>query len=228
MNITYIDHSGFLVETKDCYYIFDYYQGKLPVLDRHKPAIVFSSHFHQDHYNPEIFSILQSMGITCQAVLANDISKRKYPEGIRVTTVQHDKTYQLDNGTTVSTLLSTDSGVAFVVTTAEGTIYHAGDLNDWYWEGEPEADNRRMTGMYRAAIDKIRGMHFDVAFVPLDPRQEGHYADGMLYFLQQADCGAVFPMHYWGQPQVIERFLAEHPQHQPRIRHTNTAKGETV
>ena len=28
MKITYINHSGFLVETRDCYYIFDYYEGE--------------------------------------------------------------------------------------------------------------------------------------------------------------------------------------------------------
>ena len=43
--------------------------------------------------------------------------------------VYHDQTYNLDNGTQVDTLLSNDSGVAFIVKTKEGTIYHAGDLN---------------------------------------------------------------------------------------------------
>ena len=32
MKITYINHSGFLIETRDCYYIFDYYRGELPHL----------------------------------------------------------------------------------------------------------------------------------------------------------------------------------------------------
>ena len=36
MKITYINHSGFLLETKDCYYIFDYYKGELPHLDKEK------------------------------------------------------------------------------------------------------------------------------------------------------------------------------------------------
>ena len=36
MKITYINHSGFLIETKDCYYIFDYYKGELPQLDKKK------------------------------------------------------------------------------------------------------------------------------------------------------------------------------------------------
>ena len=40
MKITYINHSGFLLETKDCYYIFDYYKGELPHLDKEKEVIV--------------------------------------------------------------------------------------------------------------------------------------------------------------------------------------------
>ena len=220
MQVTYIDHSGFLVESEACYYIFDYYKGELPKLDKDKEVIVFCSHFHQDHFNPQIFEILNDMGMNYQAVLAKDINKRKYPAGVKITTAYHDKTYILDNGTQVSTLLSTDSGVAFVVKAKSGTIYHAGDLNDWYWEGEPDADNRQMTSRYRAEIDKLQGIHFDVAFVPLDPRQEDHYADGMIYFLENVECEAVFPMHYWDEPKVIDRFIAEYPEYKSRIRNT--------
>lgn len=228
MKITYINHSGFLVETEDCYYVFDYYKGEMPSLDKSKEAIVFCSHFHQDHFNPKIFEILDDIGINYQAVLAKDISKKKYPAGVKVTTAYHDQTYILDNGTQVTTLLSTDSGVAFIVKTSEGAIYHAGDLNDWHWEGETEDDNRQMASMYRAEIDKIKGAHFDAAFVPLDPRQEKHYADGMLYFLKHVDCNAVFPMHYWNEPSVIDRFITEYPQYKSRIKNTESANGEKI
>ena len=228
MKITYINHSGFLVETENCYYVFDYYKGEMPRLDKSKEVVVFCSHFHQDHFNPKIFEILDDMGMNYQAVLAKDISKKKYPAGVKVTTAYHDQTYILDNGTQVSTLLSTDSGVAFIVKTSEGMIYHAGDLNDWHWEGETEADNRHMTSMYRAEIDKIKGAHFDAAFVPLDPRQEKHYADGMLYFLKHVDCNAVFPMHYWNEPSFIDRFITEYPQYKSRIKNTESAKGEEI
>ncbi len=40
MKITYINHSGFLLETKDCYYIFDYYKGELPHLDKEKEEVI--------------------------------------------------------------------------------------------------------------------------------------------------------------------------------------------
>lgn len=60
MKITYISHSGFLVETERCYYLFDYYRGELPPLEPEKPILVFASHFHQDHYQPAVFRLLQS------------------------------------------------------------------------------------------------------------------------------------------------------------------------
>ncbi len=45
MKITYINHSGFLVETENCYYVFDYYKGEMPRLDKSKEAIVFAVTF---------------------------------------------------------------------------------------------------------------------------------------------------------------------------------------
>lgn len=225
MQITYIDHSGFLVESDTCYYIFDYYKGDLPKLDKSKEVFVFSSHFHQDHFNPQIFEKLNELGMNYQAILAEDINTKKYPTDVKITTAHHNKTYDFDNGTQVSTLRSNDSGVAFIVKTNDGTIYHAGDLNDWYWEGEPDADNRKMTSKYRTEINKLKGIHFDVAFVPLDPRQESHYADGMIYFLETIDCDAVFPMHYWSKPEIIDKFMNEYPNYKSRIKNTEHAKG---
>ena len=98
MKITYINHSGFLIETKDCYYIFDYYKGELPLLDKKKEVIVFCSHFHKDHFNPVIFEILDDMSMTYQAILAKDIRKRKHLSDMKITYVYHDQTYNLDNG----------------------------------------------------------------------------------------------------------------------------------
>ena len=103
MKITYINHSGFLVETKDCYYIFDYYKGELPFLDKKKEVIVFCSHFHEDHFNPKIFEILDEMGMTYQAVLSKDIRKKNKRSDMKITYAYHDKAYTLDNDTEVDT-----------------------------------------------------------------------------------------------------------------------------
>ena len=228
MKVIYLDHSGILVELKDYYCIFDYYKGELPPLDKEKDVIVFCSHSHNDHYNPLIFDLLDKSGMCYQAVLANDISDENRLSKIKHSFVKPDECYQFDGGIQVETLLSNDSGVAFIVITDEGMIYHGGDLNDWYWEGEPEEENRELRTIYHTEIGKIKGRHFDVAFVPLDPRLEAHYADGLLYFLENVDCDAVFPIHYWGEPAVIQRFITEYPQYQYRIKNTETAKGEMI
>ena len=228
MKVTYLNHSGILVELNNRYCIFDYYRGELPLLDRNKEVIVFCSHCHEDHYNPLIFDLLDERGLNYRTVLANDISDEKRLLKIKHSFVESNQSYQLDGGLQVETLLSNDSGVAFIVRSDEGIIYHSGDLNDWYWEGEPKEDNLELRTIYHSEIGKIRGRHFDLAFVPLDPRLEMHYADGLLYFLENVDCDAVYPIHYWGDPSVIQRFITEYPEYQSRIRNTEAARGEEI
>ena len=225
MKVTYIHHSGFLVETESFYYIFDYYAGKVPALDKNKKVIVFSSHAHADHYNPEIFGILSSVGMDFQAVLTKDISPKKYPEGVIVTKAYANKVYTIEN-IQIETLLSTDAGVAFIVRDPEGVIYHSGDLNDWAWDGESEQYNRQMTGSYRHEINKLTGEKIDVAFAVLDPRQGKNYADGMLYLLKKVSVGKLYPMHYWNQPGVLKDFLLTYPQYSDIIVNTEETKGE--
>lgn len=226
IQVRYIHHSGFLLETGASCYIFDYDRGELPPLDAGKPVVVFASHGHRDHYNPRIFPLLRAAGIRdILAVLAEDIPERRYPDGVDVLKACTDQAYDLPRGERVETLRSTDRGVAFVLTTGAGAVYHAGDLNDWGWDGEPEGDNALMRENYRREIDKLRGRRIDAAFVPLDPRQESRYADGMLYFLETVGAARVYPMHYWEKPEVIERFLTEYPEHRDVVQYTEKSTG---
>lgn len=228
MKITYICHSGFLIETSECYYLFDYFKGSLPTLDVNKPILVFASHRHPDHYNPVIFEKLAKMGMKLvTAVLSKDIPKRNYPSDVDVMTVTFYQSYELPYGGQVSTLHSTDQGVAFLIRCTEGILYHAGDLNDWVWEGETEHYNKQMTGSYRHEIKLLKEMlvntAVDIAMLPLDPRQEKDYYRGMLYFLQTINTKKVFPMHYWEKPEVIQQFIEEYPDHTEIVQNTEDA-----
>lgn len=215
MKITYIYHSCFLVETADCYYLFDYYKGKLPELTKEKPILVFASHRHEDHYDPEIFTMLSDRGMEkVYAILPNDIPVKRYPQTVaEIIKIYHSQEYTLPCDTYLTTLLSTDRGVAFLLQCKEGTVYHAGDLNDWGMETDTEQQRKQMRGSYRAQIAKLKGRTVDAAFLPLDPRLGSTYAEGILYFLQQVDVKKVYPMHYWEQPEIADRFLDEYPQY---------------
>lgn len=229
MNITYLGHSGFLIEFKDCYCIFDYYIGGLPALAPSKPVMVFASHFHPDHYNPVIFKLLAEQGIEqIHAVLSKDISQKRWPKDIPVTKVTFHQTYELPYGITIQTLLSTDSGVAYLLKYNDYVIYHAGDLNDWSFdeasEFYDEKKNRQMTGMYRHEIDLLKewlgDKIIDAAFLPLDSRQ-GSFADkGMAYFLQKIKTKKAYPMHYWNKPEVIDWFIEKYPEYKSTIERT--------
>lgn len=215
MTITYIYHSCFLIETSDCYYLFDYYKGSVPALNPAKPILVFASHHHEDHYNPEIFSILSDRGMEkVYAILPNDISPKRYPKtDAEIIKVYHSQEYALPCDTHLKTLLSTDSGVAFLLQCKEGSLYHAGDLNDWGREEDSEQKQKQIRGSYRAQIAKIKDSTLDAAFLPLDPRLGSSYANGILYFLQQVNVKRIYPMHYWDQPEILDRFLTEYPQY---------------
>jgi L-ascorbate metabolism protein UlaG (beta-lactamase superfamily) len=222
MHITYIHHSGFLVETRRCYYIFDYESGALPAMDPEKPVFVLSSHSHGDHYRPEVFDLLRDAGMqSIRAVLSHDIVP---PAGIDTLSVLPNAQYTLNPRQRVTTFRSTDLGVAFLVEDEEHLIYHAGDLNDWVWEGEPEAWNAQMTADYRRQIrllgEALGQRSVDAAFVVLDPRQEADYDRGMCFFLEHIVAKQVYPMHYWGNPGIIETFLQDHPQYQGQIQKT--------
>ena len=54
MTLTYIFHSGFVLETEQSILVFDYWHDPSGVMDgvlrSEKPMYVFSSHFHEDHW----------------------------------------------------------------------------------------------------------------------------------------------------------------------------------
>lgn len=222
MNITYIHHSCFLVETGRFYYLFDYEKGSLPKMDPAKPIFVLSSHGHADHYNKEIFPLLAAAGMLhIKAVLSDDIAP---PADIDTLQVSAGKEYDLGYQQKLTTFRSTDLGVAFLIEDVGQLIYHAGDLNDWVWAEETEDYNRQMTADYRREIDllaqKLDGRQIDTAFVVLDPRQEKDYDRGLCYFLEKISAKQVYPMHYWEDPGIITTFLREHP----RYKIENTAR----
>ena len=208
MKITYIHHSAFLVETETANLLFDYFEGALPEILAAKPLYVFSSHWHGDHFSEVIFDLANEReDITF--ILSSDIKAKRVPQELmeKVVFVDPDQKWS-DGQITVETYKSTDEGVAFLCQVDGQDIYHAGDLNHWYWEGEDEQWNTDMTAAYRAEIEKMRGRRADVAFLPLDPRLEQWFYLGIDDFMKVVDVETIIPMHFWGQFDVAQKLKA--------------------
>ena len=202
MNVTYLEHSGFFVELERVCLLFDYWKGGLPAPVEGKRLLVFASHAHHDHFVREIFAYGAQWQET-HYLLGNDIrlsAKRQAEWSVpadRTHRMGADQTMVLD-GAEICTLRSTDAGVAFLVTAEGKTIYHAGDLNWWIWEGEPEADNAAMTAAFLRETEKLRGISIDLAFLTLDGRQEADAFRGFDHCMRHLEIRCAVPMHSFG------------------------------
>lgn len=223
MKVTFLHHSSFLVEFEHTILLFDYFGGSringyhftgtIPQLDTGKDFYVFASHKHHDHFDmdnlklaaqyPNIHFVFSK---DCK-MSRNFLKKHGYDEAVinKITYAAAEKEYEL-GGMKIRTLASTDAGAAFCVETEGRNIYHAGDLNWWYWEGAGDLINGRMERSFKRQMRRLEHTHFQLAFVPLDTRQGKDAFKGFSYFLQNVDADHVFPMHMWQDYSLIAQY----------------------
>ncbi len=211
MVIDYLGHSGFLAETGEALLLFDYYRGDLSFLEKRdacKPLFVFVSHAHGDHFSPAVFS-LRGSGRPVRYLLSFDLrGNPAIPLDADVQYLDADASYKIPKLGSVRTLRSTDEGVAFLVSTPESGLFHAGDLNDWDWPGEDPQWLREQKALFRKEVGTLAGVKIDAAFIVLDDRLDENYANGLSYFLSVCQPGYLLPMHFWKDRSVIDRFRA--------------------
>lgn len=219
MRVTFLEHSGFFVELERVCLLFDWWKGALPPLPD-KPLVCFASHRHQDHFSPAIFS-LDDGTRPIRFVLSRDIrltekNRSRWSLGPETAekclSVPAEASVQPGWGVAVETLRSTDEGAAFLVSCEGKTIYHAGDLNWWHWNGEDKGWNRSMEANFKRYLEPLRRRRIDLAMVPLDPRLEDAADWGARYLLELAQIKTMLPMHQWGKNHITAEFLQRWPQ----------------
>lgn len=198
-------HSCFQIEDDQCVFLFDWFEETLPVLDQNKMIYIFNSHKHADHYNSCLLQLADGYE-NIQLILSREIKMPKDDQ--RFLPVKRDERYTIEGPVPfmLETLSSTDIGVAFLLFYNGMVIYHAGDLNWWSWSGESNSWNHNMEARFKQIMQGLEGQQIDLAFVPLDPRQEERFCWGFDYFLQHTSAKIVFPMHMWGQLDFIAKW----------------------
>lgn len=199
IQINYLYHSGFTIETDHYFFIFDYYQGSVQL--SHKKIIVFSSHSHSDHFNPEIFEWQQKRP-DIQYILSSDIDLPENISNIRF--LSPGEVIQEDD-LTIKAYNSTDIGVSFFVQCEGFRIFHSGDLNWWYWIDTPE-EMAKAEKDFKDEVEKIKKECIDIAFFPVDPRLGKNYSAGAEYFIQEIQPQYLIPMHFSTRPQAAKVF----------------------
>lgn len=210
----YIYHSCFAVETLNYFIIFDYFKMppqqknddislKEKVLKTDKKVIILSSHSHHDHFNKDIFK-WENINSPIIYILSNDI----FIENIKNNYFIVDKNTVLNiDKINVETYNSTDIGVSFLIEVDKIKIFHAGDLNWWYWKDDTDNEKQIMRDLFQETIDKIsKTSTIDIAFFPIDPRLEEFCFLGGEYFADKVHPQIMIPMHFDENFLITEEF----------------------
>lgn len=219
MKLTYIFHSGFVLETNNCILVFDYWLDPSDVMKNYvnpsgsKHIYVFASHFHPDHFTKRIFEWRDDNPFSEYTyILSKDILKhrRALKEDADVW-MARGAVWKDENITVVATG-SNDSGVSWIVEIEGKRIFHAGDLCNWYsrflaedpvpeWiESDefgrinPLYEEKRFLGELKD-IRKITDT-FDLVMFPIDGRIGNGYTLGARQFIERFKVGMLVPMHF--------------------------------
>lgn len=214
MQVIFIHHSCFLIEVDEKVLLFDWFDGNkieeyhfggvVPEYEPDTPFYVFASHKHRDHFDMDVLrwaekytNIHYILSKDCKMTL-RFMEKHGISSEVRkkIQYVSPAEKYEVA-GVKIETLRSTDAGVAFYVETNGACFYHAGDLNNWRWEGAGDLINGQMELNYKTQLRRLAGKKIHLAFVPLDPRLGQYQSLGMDYFLDYVDADYIFPMHMW-------------------------------
>lgn len=204
MKLYYIFHSCFMLEAEQCVIIFDYWKdspdGDVKHMLEHTDKRVYfmASHFHEDHFNPEIFSLNVPNGQK-RIILSRDIvRRRRAKETDADVLLRRGDTYS-DDMISVKAFGSTDAGVSFMVETDGKKVFHAGDLNNWHWEDESTPQEvKKMEGDFMAVLRDIKAEYpaVDLAMFPVDPRLGTDFARGARQWIQTIKTTYMAPMHF--------------------------------
>ncbi|MPN53382.1 hypothetical protein SDC9_201046 [bioreactor metagenome] len=127
----------------------------------------------------------------------------------------------------IKTLGSTDLGVSFLVSADGISIFHAGDLNWWYWWDDTPEEIRTMEQAFKKEIHKLRDIKIDVAFFPVDPRLKHNYSLGGEYFIKEIKPEIFIPMHFGEDYRAIKAFADKVKEYPAKLIEI-TAKGQEI
>lgn len=219
MELTYLYHSGFVVETDRCVLVFDYWMDPANVMERlvnpcgDKHVYVFVSHFHRDHFNKHIFGWREANPRAAFTyLLSRDILDHHYAAKEAADAWMEKGDQWHDHNISVTATGSNDSGVSWVVEVEGKRLFHAGDLCNWYArfvsDNTPETIYSHEFGMWVNPAEEERRFlrelndisevcqTVDIAMFPVDGRIGNGYTLGARQLISQLRVKLLVPMHF--------------------------------
>lgn len=203
MKLTYIYHSGYAIEGRDCTLIIDYFKdSENGYVERSLPLLpgklyVLSSHWHPDHFSRKVLEWRKIRPDT-EYIFSKDILKKKLAIPEEAVFLLKGDIWQ-DENVRIEAFGSTDVGISFLIEAEGKKIFHAGDLNNWHWDEEstPEeiqAAERHFLKELNTLATKTNRL--DLAMFPVDCRLGKNYMRGPEQFVDTIHTTFFAPMHF--------------------------------
>ncbi len=244
ISIKYIYHSSFTIEDGEYFLLFDCPLLKILkkrkefknvpdevdilTLAKNKKIFVFISHFHIDHFNPEVFEWRKKADV--KYIISHDIFEKKrkflnFKENLYILSTRdfnyiyskfkgmEYKMQEFDNkvelkGLHISALPSTDFGCSFYINFKKAKIFFPGDFALWkfkklgeYKEGIEEIFYETMGILKRRGVDIL----FSVLPSNEDELKETEWA-GTDELLRNLKPLLFIPVHLKGNHEMIKKF----------------------
>lgn len=229
MKVTYIYHSGIVVETDECVILIDYYRDadihyvRNLLQTCNKPFYILSSHAHPDHFNPEIIGWKKKRkNITY--LLSEDIPEARLAKPGGAYSLKKGNVYK-DSLIRVKAFGSTDTGISFLIETGGKKIFHAGDLNNWHWMDEStpeEAADAEQFYLEELGDLATKAPQIDVTAFPVDPRLGADYMRGAKQFINRIQTSYFLPIHFgdaYAKANAFREYAKKHNVHFWAITH---------
>lgn len=206
MKLTYIFHSGFIIDTSNYSIIIDYFKDSdeasdgvvhQKVLKSDKKLYILCTHSHQDHFNPEILEWKKHKN-NITYIFSKDILDNKMANESDAVYMDKLDIYE-DESLWIQAFGSTDLGISFLIKADDKTIFHAGDLNNWHWNEEStEEEINEAENFYNDELTLLSEhvQQLDLAMFPIDIRLGKDYMKGAEQFINAIETDIFAPMHF--------------------------------
>lgn len=210
-----------MVTLKDVILVFDYLHDPSHSLKRElehcdKPVIFFISHslVNNNHFNPGTFEIAQNHKRIY--VVSNSLPAKYIPSTLDVAGMSRgDRIDSLPGNISVYAYGAENHDVSFVVSTLEGTIFHAGNLNIWDMPDETgkQAYEKNLEN-FTSIVNRIAEdfPELDAVMMNVDPRISLDYAQGARELCQKIKVKDFFPMDIDGDSKEACDFMSYLPK----------------
>jgi L-ascorbate metabolism protein UlaG (beta-lactamase superfamily) len=203
IDVYYLGHSGFAVDTGVTMLVFDYWETTCNILrpiinQKDRKVVFFSSHRHHDHYDDVIEGYKKMVDV------------RAHITGWR----SHDQSHtyikphvmEQIEGIQVMSLVSNDAGCAFFVMADGVNVFHGGDLAGWEDETK-ESFNKEIDFL------RLQGYRLDLSFLAVTSFTgdiQKTMVNAAAYFIDSLKPSFFIPMHSNFKDYLYKEFKKEY------------------